>query len=82
MLQVKYLEFGDRGTGKAAKGIAVVATVADGRIDAAITEGEAVGVASIRVGSRGPINTAQASAAKLIRAVRRDIPAPHKEERT
>ena len=66
---------------KAAKGAADVARVGAGRIDAAIIEVEAVGVVSIRAGSRGPINTVPASAAKLISEVGIDIPAPHKEKR-
>ncbi|MFG6399443.1 MAG: hypothetical protein K1W07_08955, partial [Parabacteroides distasonis] len=65
---------------KAAKGIADVATVVAGRIDVATIEDEAVGAARTRVGSRGPINTALASAVELISAVRIDIPAPHKEQ--
>ena len=73
------LEFGDRGTGKAAKGIAVVAIVVVGRVDVAVIEVEAVGVVSIRVGSRRPINTVLASVIELISIVRIDTAAPHKE---
>ena len=65
---------------KAAKGIAAVAIDAVGRIDVAIIEAEAVGVASARVGPRGPINTVLASVVKLTSGVRSDIPAPHEEE--
>ena len=67
---------------KAAKGTAVVAKVEiAGRIDAAIIKAEAVGVASARVGSRRPVNTALASVVELISEVRNDNPAPHKEQR-
>ena len=65
---------------KAAKGIAEVAIVVAGRIDAAIIEDEAVGAASTREGSRGPVATPLASVAKLISGVKIDPPAPHKEQ--
>ena len=67
---------------KAAKGIAAVANGVAGRIDAAIIEAEDVGVASARVGSRGPINTALASVAEPSSKVRINTAAPHKEEWT
>ena len=67
---------------KAAKGTAVVAIGVVGRIDAAIIKVEVVGVASIRVGSRGPINTVLASEVELISIVRIDTAAPHKDEGT
>ena len=72
---------------KAAKGIAAVAIGVAGRIDAAVTEGEAVGVGSIRVGSRGPVATPLASVVKgdfsvwgYVLTAEIDPPAPHKEE--
>ena len=67
---------------KAAKGIAEVAIVAGGRIDAATIEVEAVGAVSSRVGPRGPINTVLASVVELISKVRIDTATPHKEQRT
>ena len=72
---------------KTAKGIAVVATAAVGRIDEAIIEVEAVGEVSIRVGARRPVITVLTSAAYKQNVYRCrcipliDIPAPHKEER-
>lgn len=59
-----------------------MASVAVGRVDVAVTEVEAVGEVSNRVGSRGPINTDLASDAKLISIAGIDKPAPHKEEWT
>ena len=65
---------------KAAKGIADVANVVDGRNDAAIIEVEVVGEVSTRASPRRPVIAVLASSTELISAARIDIPAPHKEE--